>query len=39
MPAGEQTEAERDYDCKVCGRSFDSEAEFEAHLRDAGILF
>jgi len=33
--AAEATE----YDCKICGRSFESREALEAHLRDAGLLY
>ncbi|MEF8774964.1 MAG: C2H2-type zinc finger protein [Haloarculaceae archaeon] len=36
-----QTEAaeETEYDCKVCGRTFESPEAVEAHLRDMGLLY
>ena len=28
-----------EYDCKVCGRSFESREALEAHLQDVGLLY
>lgn len=35
----EEADEETEYDCNVCGRSFESREAAEAHLRDMGLLY
>lgn len=28
-----------DYRCTICGRTFDSEEELEAHVKDLGVVW
>jgi len=32
-------DAEEEYDCGICGRTFRSRRALEAHVEDAGLLY
>jgi hypothetical protein len=38
MTVAAEEDGERSYVCEACGKSFESEAALEAHLRDVGLV-